>query len=378
MEVYIKKHDMSFSEFLKMYHDKDNVQNIGAGGSGMVYKVTPILNDPFKYPSIKRIASPIAMKVLLLPNEIYSNAKIPKVLHREYYIYKLLEIHEKRYTSKHGSINGTSYFGKIYDVIKLQNAYIVYMEYIKGSPLSKFFQNIYDARKNKRCGNVLKKMDHSFYIPLFMRLIEGIAIIHDAGIVHLDIAFRNIMFDGGNIKYIDFGESCLTFNDEDNLLKAGAFERFKCQNEKKLTPEFYVYGKNEQQSLRNLDMRDLGMIMLDFLSQTRDYDINELFIDDIDFYMGQWYMNFINHGTIPLSPESLKILNKSKKKGYNELNDKDKVDVLYEEFYYRSTQFFDFIDDDELRLIVMEVCCGGRSEPSIILKRLRDIKTKNI
>jgi serine/threonine protein kinase len=374
MEVNIKRYVISYDNFMKKYHGEDEIKKIGAGGAGIVYKVTPTYRF-FKYPSIKHIEVPIVIKVLSIPNELYSDAELPKILRREYYINKLLEIHEQRYTSKHGSVNGTSYFGKIYDVIKLHDAYIVYMEFIEGYTLMKLTQNIKKIRKDNT--DVFKTMDYSFYIPLFIRMIEGISIIHDAGIVHLDIAHRNIMFYKGDIKYIDFGESCFVDSDKDNFLNVESFKKFECHNIKKPTPYSDVYNTHDSQSLKDEDLNSIGMIMFNFLFYAREYHSDEIPIEKLDNNMGKWYMQFKYTDKFkPLSPKSYDIIVNAQKTHYNELEDKDKVDVMYEEFSYRNKGLFDLIKDEELRSIVREVSTGRDLKPSIIVKRLRDVYDK--
>lgn len=53
-------------------------------------------------------------------------------------------------------------------------------------------------------------MEHQLLLPLYEELLEGLIYIHDKGYAHRDIKPENILLTrNGQIKYIDFGITCL-------------------------------------------------------------------------------------------------------------------------------------------------------------------------
>jgi serine/threonine protein kinase len=386
MQISIKNYDVTFNDFLEIYHKKDEKEHIGSGWFGKVYKVTPQSNEFFKYSSIDHINGPIVMKTLFFSDDAsYSEEQMSKFLKREYYIHKLLGIYENKYIEKHGKlINATSYFIKMYDIIRVKDAFIVYMDYIEGYNLEEFqykildFQNLYMSA-NEKCKEIYLKMNEKFYILLLLRLVEGLSIIHYAGIVHLDAFPRNIMFNKGDIKYIDFGESCF-FEDNDYLNQDKVSTLFKCQFKKGLgikvnnikTPEKLIYNDDNDKKLKSLQIAEMwyfGRVMYDLVTKTMDN--SNLVIKNIDIlYNELLYQKLLYE---KLSPISKKIIDRSKDKDYKGLDDKDKIDVLYEEYYYQNRNAFDEVKNEKLREIIREVTTGRDVKLFNVIQRLKTI-----
>lgn len=314
------------------------------------------------------------MKVLPIPNGLYEEEDLPGILKREYVIHRVLESYEDAFRDKNcGLVNDNSYFIKIYNVIRLKDAFVVYMDYIFGYSLDQFITQINDIKiykNNEVCENIFKDMDRRFYVPLFLRLIEGLSIIHDAGVVHLDVATRNIMCDKGDIKYIDFGESCF-FASNKELNQKSLFDKVECKENNieasiKI-PEMIIYdsAKIKIKYMKDVDVWDLGGVMLSLATQTHDYKIISV------YSIHQNLLRYYDYKK--LSPKSKDIIDKVGSSNYKTLNKINKINVLYKEYAYQNKKLFDNIKDVELRKIIRDVATGKHVKLSVISKKLRDL-----
>ena len=63
-----------------------------------------------------------------------------------------------------------------------------------------------------------KKLKESEIRTIFKKILRGVDFLHSIGVCHLDLSLENIMFDGKDIKIIDFGVARFCSVDDDNNL----------------------------------------------------------------------------------------------------------------------------------------------------------------
>ncbi|KAF2074906.1 hypothetical protein CYY_003783 [Polysphondylium violaceum] len=90
------------------------------------------------------------------------------------------------------------YLRKLYHTFESQNYYYLVMEYIDGETLTHFIEE--DSTK-------VDQDYFDFMKKLVKQVVLGLYDLHQNGIVHGDIKPDNILWDGKNIKLIDFGHS---------------------------------------------------------------------------------------------------------------------------------------------------------------------------
>lgn len=140
----------------------------------------------------------------------------------------------------------------------------IVMEYIEGTDLHTYISNNF----NKLLG------DHRLLWSLIYGIVSGLKCIHENGFAHRDIKPENIMItDDGEIKYIDFGLSCVASCKWDKCLNT-------CYVENVGTPLFMspekinkVFNKREsflQREQKN-DIWSLGVVLYQLANGSEKY-----------------------------------------------------------------------------------------------------------
>jgi eukaryotic-like serine/threonine-protein kinase len=143
-------------------------QRLGAGGTGTVYAATDTL--------LKRR---VALKVLNLCEGVDRDANRARVL-REAQLAAKVE-HER--------------IARVYDLGEHDGSAFVAMEFVRGTTLR--------AWLNRRA------VTREDIVPIALQIAEGLARLHEHGVVHRDLKPENVMLsDSGEVKLLDFGLAC--------------------------------------------------------------------------------------------------------------------------------------------------------------------------
>lgn len=99
-------------------------------------------------------------------------------------------------------------------------------------------------------------------------LINGLKVLHEAGVAHLDIKPENITYDAttGNIKYLDFGLACA--------------DALGSQCRPKGTPQYMapeIFNVYTLAAAKKADMWSLGMTMYVWINNVLPYDEREMY-----------------------------------------------------------------------------------------------------
>ena len=160
-----------------------------------------------------------------------------------------------------------------YIVLENLEGYIDLDLFIKTDKMKKIIENYYTEKIN------------SPLVKIFSNLLEGIYIMHNKNVVHRDIKCENIMIhpETYNIKYIDFGLSCL-YNDSQFFCTkpigtAGTFDPilFIYYNKTQLLDEYITLPDSEksylnQEYLMKSDLWSVGIVFCYILLQNAPYN----------------------------------------------------------------------------------------------------------
>jgi len=165
------------------YYHVDSL--INSGGTAAVYLGVDL-----------RSGLPVAIKALF-PNRAKDDFVMKRF--RE-------EANHYLYLSQHNS--GIT---KLVDFVEDKNKFYLIMEYVDGTPL--------DTYLNTTTG----PMTTEILVPMFCRILETIAYLHQNGVIHLDIKPNNIMvLKDNNIKILDMGISAKINDKSSDLKKCGS------------------------------------------------------------------------------------------------------------------------------------------------------------
>ena len=100
---------------------------------------------------------------------------------------------------------------KLVDYIELDDKFYLVMEFVDGIPLDKYLNTITGP------------MSEEILVPMFCRILETIAYLHQNGVIHLDIKPSNMMvLQDNDIKILDMGISAIINDKSNNLKKCGS------------------------------------------------------------------------------------------------------------------------------------------------------------
>lgn len=156
----------------------------------------------------------------------------------------------------------SDYFSCIYEIIEDRNKLFIVMEYLENY---KTLESLID--ENQIVLDLLPR--------IFNNLCEGLKLMHSYKIAHCDIKSANIMVNptNGNIKYIDFGISCIDDECKDRDGYTVAYVDPNFINSKK--PGMFKFFKNKdylylaQQS----DLWSIGMVIYETINGTLPIDM---------------------------------------------------------------------------------------------------------
>lgn len=380
MELKIKKYDMSYDEFIEKYHSDDNMDGIGGGSFGDVFKLSAPTGKKFQYPPIKKYKGPIVLKKISLRDKegnMLGDGDIwfrKKSLEREYFLSRFLAEKSDEYIKRKSKtlkeINKRSYFIKIYAYARLPDCFVEYMELVDGYTLGKIYQAYDHLGERDVCGDLIKRIDEStneFYIPLFMRLLEGLSIMHSNGIAHSDIKLENVMLEYGNVKYVDYGLTC-PFNRVKGV-GVDTYKHYKCKeiggSDPYKSPEHCV-NKEKVVILRNMknyDMWSLGIMMLILIAKAKptsvfdiDQGIRGLEKQGVKKKKGE-IGDQPDKKVITLSDGSEKIMKDLGVIKYYNLSKKNKTKILIQEFFYENKNLFDRVTKIDFKLTLAIMMC---------------------
>lgn len=155
-------------------------------------------------------------------------------------------------------------------VIELEDSIGLLTEYVPG-------KNLRDLVKYH------KGLSDDQLVKIARHIFSGLSYIHSRGIVHNDIAPNNFVFNGDNLKLIDFGLAC--FYGED-------YEEYKCEPEK-TTDNLFELETDEINYNRNLypklDVIMTGIMLWKFKNPSLGTGKLHYFIP-----MTKTYQNFIS------------------------------------------------------------------------------------
>jgi serine/threonine protein kinase len=162
----------------------------------------------------------------------------------------------------------------------LRNSYVLryISSFVEIYPTYKDYYIITEYLESITIGNWMKKngvMPYNITWPIMIQLCLGLKQIHDAGYAHMDISSLNIMIDENNqIKYIDFGLSCLgscIFDD----CKNSCSDAIKGGTLGYLAPELYT--KKTAGDLRGAQKGDIWSICVLMYKLIYGYDTNPFY-----------------------------------------------------------------------------------------------------
>jgi len=100
---------------------------------------------------------------------------------------------------------------ELVDFIEDKDKFYLVMEFVDGMPLDVYLNTITGP------------MSEEVLIPMFCRILDTIAYLHQNGVIHLDIKPSNMMvLADNNIKILDMGISAIINDKENNLKKCGS------------------------------------------------------------------------------------------------------------------------------------------------------------
>lgn len=216
--------------------DYEIIKELGEGGQGKVYLVYSKDNEK------------IALKVIPLP--LHSDEKEIKNIMEEI---KILEYISKPSCNKFTSCYRNHYYSKT------DNAILVEMEYIEGTTLEDYANNLRITNKQKLYKHLILIADD---------ILKALKYIHEKNVIHNDIKPQNIMIDKNyNPILIDFDISCIT-----NLLCKYNDKTVKCCKSKGSTLEYAAPELGEMDSTFKSDLWSLGVTL--YKSATGKYPFN--------------------------------------------------------------------------------------------------------
>ena len=226
------------------YLDKYIRKNIiGSGSFGVVYKCIDRTND-----------KEYAIKVINIQSGI-----------AETIIYTLLGCESKYTLCLHDKFIINE---KIYIVLNYVENTIDFINYIEEYFIHIYKDYVIDA-KPKAHINFIKECRNIFNIIL--DACRGIKIMHDKGMIHLDVKLDNILVaDRRHGILIDYGLSCL-IEDNDEL----QYKKILCKN--KSTPGSYIYMAPEILNLQHItkpaDIYSMGIVIYQIFFYDKTIDI---------------------------------------------------------------------------------------------------------
>lgn len=219
------------------------VSKIGSGSYGSIYKAID-----------KKTRELVAIKIIKVTNE--QAAKYDPTEEKN-----ALEA-MKLDSSRHSYV--LQYITSFVEIYPKYKEYYIVTEYLESITIGKWMK-------------INGPMPYNITWPIVMQLCLGLKQIHDAGYAHMDISDANVMIDANNqIKYIDFGISCLEFclfddckNSCSDLVKAGTIGY--------LAPELFI--NKTARNLRGAKKGDIWSVSVLIYKLFYGYDTNPFYIN---------------------------------------------------------------------------------------------------